>query len=199
MKTNHLLCITMSLFLISCMAKVENEDMIDSVKITSHEIERDGVNTKIILHGICPKYTSTLKINSETKGHDVVPSSMSNPAAYVAASGVPIGECNNGVLRIEYPVPNPRVTRIIPFKVKAKMADGKISLYAALRDVDYSIPAETLPGYAVTSGGAFEGSSGITVHASAGIVYNRANTIMVTGADATLRAGLHGILYDDTF
>lgn len=199
MKLVRLLSISMSLFLISCMAKVENEDVIDSVEITSHEIERSGINSKIILHGVCPKYTSQLKINVEAGGYEVVPSSMTNPAAYVAGSGVPIGECNNGVLRIEYPVPNPRTSRLVPFKVKAKMPDGKISLYAALRDVDYSIPSENLPGFAVTSGGAFEGASGITVHASAGIAYNRNGTLNVTGASATLRAGLQGILYDDTF
>jgi len=189
----------MSLFLISCMAKVENEDVIDSVEITSHEIERNGPNAKVILHGVCPRYTSVLKINAESSGYDVTPSSMTNPSAYVEASGVPIGECNNGVLRVEYPVPRPGSARIIPFKLKAKMPDGKISLYAALRNVDYSIPAENLPGYAVTSGGAFEGSSGITVHASAGIVFNRNNSLSVSGASATLRAGLQGILYDDTF
>lgn len=199
MKTTRILCISMSLFLISCMAKVENEDVIDSVEITSHEIERDGPNAKVILHGVCPRYTSVLKINVESSGHDVSPSSMSNPSAYVAGSGVPIGECNNGVLRVEYPVPNPGTSRVIPFKVKAKMPDGKISLYAALRNVDYAIPTESLPGFAVVSGGAFEGSSGITVHASAGIVYNRNNAITITGANANLRAGLQGILYDDTF
>ncbi len=208
MKTFRILCvslvqfsvqISLALSLISCMAKVENEDVIESVEITSHEIERSGANAKIILHGVCPRYTSTLKINSGASSYDVVPSSMSDPAAYVAASGVPIGECNNGVLRVEYPVPNPGTARIIPFKVKAKMADGKISLYAAIRDVDFSIPLETLPGFAVTSGGAFEGSSGITVHASAGIVFNRNDSIIITGASATLRAGLQGILYDDTF
>lgn len=199
MKTTRILCITMSMFLISCMAKVENEDVIDSIEITSHEIERDGPNAKVILHGVCPRYTSVLKINAESSGYDVTPSSMTNPSAYVAGSGVPIGECSNGVLRVEYPVPRPGSSRIIPFKLKAKMPDGKISLYAALRKVDYSIPSETLPGYAVTSGGAFEGSSGITVHASAGVVFNRSNTLTLTGASATLRAGLQGILYDDTF
>lgn len=199
MKVLRFYYILMSVFLISCMAKVENEDVIDSVEITSHEIERNGPNAKIILHGVCPKYTSVLKINAETNGFDVTPSSMTNPSAWVEASGVPIGECNNGVLRVEYPVPNPSQSRIIPFKVKAKMPDGKISLYAAMRDVDFSIPTESMPGFAVTSGGAFEGSSGITVHASAGIVHGRVGNLNVTGASASLRAGLQGILYDDTF
>jgi hypothetical protein len=178
------------------MAKVENEDVVQSVEITSHEIERTGPNSKIILHGICPKYTSVLKINVNSAGFDVSPASMLN---YVADSGTPVGECNNGVLLIEYPVPNPQTARIISFKVKSKMQDGKISLYAAMRDVDYSIPAENLPGYAVTSGGAFEGSSGITINSSAGLVAGRSNQIVISGANATLRAGLQGILYDDRF
>lgn len=199
MKVLRFIYISMSVLLISCMAKVENEDVIESVEITSHEIERTGLNAKIILHGVCPRYVNALKINAEAGGHDVVPSSMTNPTAWVEASGVPIGECNAGVLRIEYPVPNPLTGRMINFKVKAKMADGKISLYAALRDVDYSIPTESLPGYAVTSGGAFEGSSGITVHASAGIAYGRVGGLVASGPNATLRMGLQGILYDDTF
>lgn len=199
MKTLRLLCLSMSLFLISCMAKVENEDVIDSVEITSHEIERSGPNSKIILHGVCPKYTSALKTNIGSIGFDILPSSMTNPSAWVEGSGVPIGECNNGVLRVEYPVPNPDTARVIAFKVKAKMPDGKISLYAAMRDVDYSIPKENLPGFAVVSGGAFEGSSGITIHASAGIVAGRVGQIIISGANATLRDGLQGILYDDTF
>lgn len=189
----------MTIFLVSCMAKVENEDVIDSIEITSHEIERNGPNAKIILHGICPKYTDILKINVETHGYDITPSSMSNPSAWAEGSGVPIGECANGVLTVEYPVPNPSQGRIIPFKLKAKMPDGKISLYAALRDVDYSIPAENLPGFAVTSGGFFGFSNGITLHGSAGIVYGKVGTVIVSSASATLRAGLQGILYDDTF
>lgn len=196
MKTLRLVCISMSLFLISCMAKVENEDVIESVEITSHEVVRSGLDAKIVLHGVCPVYTSILKINVDSAAFDVTPASM---GAFVGSSGIPVGECNNGVLRIEYPVPTPASPRLISFKVKAKMADGKISLYAALRDVDYTIPAENLPGYAVTSGGAFEGSSGITIHGSAGIVAGRSNEIIISGASATLRAGLHGILYDDTF
>jgi hypothetical protein len=196
MKIFRFLCISMSLFLISCMAKVENEDVIESVTITSHEIVRSGPSAKVILHGVCPKYTTVLKITIGASGFDVTPASISG---YVPDSGVPVGECNAGILTIEYPVPNPQQARVIPFKVKAKMPDGKISLYAALRDVDYSIPPDNLPGYALTSGGAFEGSSGITIHGSAGLVAGRANEIVITGASATLRAGLQGILYDDTF
>ncbi len=180
------------------MAKVEDEDAIDSVSITSHEIERNGGNSKIVLHGVCPKYTSELKILAASGNYDVFPSSMTNPSAWVDASGVPIGECNNGVLRIEYPVPNPFQPRIIPFKVKAKMPDGKISLYAALRDVDYSMAAEALPGFAVTSGGVFGVGGGLTVHASAGIVYGRTGDLLITTPNLTLRSGLQGILYNDT-
>lgn len=186
-----------TIFLIGCMAKVEDEDVIDSVSITSHEIERTGSNAKIILHGVCPKYTSALKINAANAGFDVIPSSMTNPSAWVEQSGVPIGECNNGILRVEYPVPNPFQSRIISFKIKAKMPDGKISLYAALRDVDYSMAAENLPGYAVTSGGGFA-TTGLTVHASAGIVHGRLGNVLVSAPNATLRAGLQGILYNDT-
>jgi hypothetical protein len=181
------------------MAKVENEDVIDSIEITSHEIERNGGNAKIILHGVCPRYTDILKVNVETHGYDVTPSSMTNPSAWVESSGVPIGECLNGVLTVEYPVPNPMQGRIIPFKLKAKMPDGKISLYAALRDVDYSIPIQNIPGYAVTSGGAFEGSGGLTIHGSAGIVFGKVGNLIVSGGSVTLRAGLQGILYDDSF
>jgi hypothetical protein len=185
-------------FLVSCMAKMENEDVIDSVEITSHEIERNGQNAKIILHGTCPKYTSALKVNASTLSFDVVPSSMTNPSAWVEGSGVPIGECNNGVLRVEYPVPNPTQSRVINFKVKAKMPDGKISLYAAIRDVDYSIPSQGIPGFAVTSGGDFKATDGITIHASVGIAHGNVGGLIYGSANASLRSGLQGILYDDT-
>ncbi len=182
----------------SCMAKMENEDVIESVEVNSHEIEVNGAHAKIILHGICPKYTSALKINIGSSSYDVVPASMSNPSSWVDGSGVPIGECNNGILRVEYPVPNPGNARVIQFKIKAKMPDGKISLYAAIRDVDFSVPTQNLPGLAVTSGGIFGVGGGLTVHASAGIAYGRPGTLINNAANASLRTGLQGILYDDT-
>jgi hypothetical protein len=185
------------LLLAGCMAKVENEDVIEGVEITSHDIERDGGNVKVTLHGTCPKSSTALKMDVDSTLFDVIPSSMTT---YVDGSGVPVGNCVNGVLTVEYPVPNPtQQPRIIKFKVKAKMNDGKISLYAALRDVDFALPAENLAGFEVNSGGGFETTGAITIHASAGTVASRPGSYLIPGGTGNLRAGLQGLLYNDSF
>lgn len=205
--------ITVSKFLLlgllvaSCMAKVEDSDPIESVEVTSHTIDRSGFNSKITLFGICPKSTKTLKISIEESLYDMTPEAYNNPSAWVDSSGIPLGVCSNGSLTIKYPVPTPSKNRVIHFKTKAKMIDGRLSLYADLYDVNYTRPAEQLAGFEVTSGGMFAstgGPTGVTLHGSAGIVYmSKAHPILIPPADAftgtaSMRAGLHGILYDDT-
>lgn len=197
-------CITLfaSLILLvgACMPKVEEGGDVEDVIITSHEIERNGTNAKIILHGTCPKATDSYRVNVEDIGWDVYSPLIT---AWSDGSGQPVGTCTNGVLNIQYPVPRPKESRVIPFRVKAKMADGMLSLYPAMRDVPYDLPSLGLPGYAVTSGGAFETTGAVTIHASAGIIHSynptpSTGSLFVPGASAAIRAGLQGILYDDT-
>ncbi len=179
------------------MAKVENEDAIESVEITSHTIYRDGTHAKIVLQGSCPKSSAALKIDVDATLYDAVPGSLTT---YAEDTGIPVGECVNGVLTIDYPVPNPEnQPRIIKFKVKSKMKDGKVSLYAALRDVEYVKPGETLAGYEVNSGGGFGATGGILIYASAGGVASKSGSYLVSGLGANLRLGLQGLLHNDTF
>jgi hypothetical protein len=104
-------------------------------------------------------------------------------------------------LTIEYPVPNPsNAPRIISFKVKAKMPDGKLSLYAAIRNVEYVLPAETLAGFEVCSGGSFDVTGSIYINATAGLPYSgKLGSFLVSGGTANLRVGLQGLLYSDSF
>lgn len=184
----------------ACMPKVEEGGDVEDVIITSHEIERNGTNAKVILHGTCPKATDSYRVNVEEIGWDVYSPLIT---AWSEGSGQPVGTCTNGVLNIQYPVPRPDESRMISFRVKAKMADGKLSMYPAIRDVLYNMPSLSAPGFAVTSGGAFETTGSVTIHASAGIVHSYNPTpstgmLVVPGVSASLRAGLQGIIFDDT-
>lgn len=196
-----LLLIGISLLMTACMPKVEDGSEVEEVTITSHEIERNGANSKIILHGTCPMATNSYRVNVEEIGLDVYGPSITS---WADASGIPVGTCTAGVLNIQYPVPNPTQGRLIQFRVKAKLADGKLSLYPALRDVLYDLPSLGIPGFAVTSGGGFDTTAGdVKLHASVGIVHAyvptpSTGTLFVPGSSASLRAGLQGILYDDT-
>lgn len=188
------------LLISACMPKVEEPTAMEDITITSHEIERNGPNAKIILHGTCPMATDSYRVNVEELGWDVYSPLIT---AWSEGSGQPVGTCTNGVLNIQYPVPRPEESRMVSFRVKAKMADGKLSMYPAMRDVPYELPSLGAPGFAVTSGGAFETTGSVTIHASAGIVHSynptpSTGTLVVPGASASLRAGLQGIIFDDT-
>lgn len=185
----------------ACMPKVEEGSDVDDITITSHDIERSGSNAKVILHGTCPTTTDSYRVNVEEVGWDVYSPLIT---ALVEGSGQPIGTCTAGVLNIQYPVPRPSEGRTISFRVKAKLSDGKLSLYPALRDVLYELPTVGVPGFMVAAGGAFETTGAVTVHASIGIAHAyvptaSTGTLLVPGSSASLRAGLQGLLYDDSF
>lgn len=183
------------------MPKVEKEEDIGSPVILSHTIERSLGTSKIRLEGKLPEGAWIMKVNLETGGWDVEQNSITN---YAASSGIPVAQWATGAFMLDYPVPNPTVARKILFKIKVKMPDGRISLYPAARMVDYTLPTESIPGYAVTSGGTFEEVSGVRLSGSAGIMGDYSpgggnSTIIAPGTGTyTLRIGLHGILYDDT-
>ena len=189
------------LFAVGCMPKVEKEEDIGSPEILTHSIERSLGSAKIRLEGRVPAGSWIMKVVAESGGWDVEQNSMGN---FVASSGVPVAQWAADSFILDYPVPNPSVARKIVFKIKVKMPDGRISLYPAEREVDYFLPVESIPGYAVTSGGTFEEVAGYRLMGSAGMIGHHeaggGNTSITTpGTGAfTLRSGLHGILYDDT-
>lgn len=179
--------------LTACMPKIQNEAPVESAELLSHEIFRySGTEAKIVLHGTCPITTKEFRISAEETSHSVT----STSASLVDGSGIPIATCTAGVLLIEYPVPNPTTARIVPFKVKVKTNDGRLSVYWAKLNVNYSLPVPNISGFAVTSGGADVTGGGTTrLHGSAG--EPAGVPMVIDGTGIKLRSGLHGVLFDD--
>ncbi len=188
----HLIILLALAFLTACMPKIQNEDPVASPELLSHEILRySGTLAKVLLHGTCPITTKEFRISAEDISHTVA----STSASLLDSSGVPVAKCTNGVLLIEYPVPNPTAARVIPFKVKVKTNDGRLSMYWSKLNVNYAMPLPNISGFAVTSGGADVTGGTKRVLGSAG--EPAGVPLEINGGAIKLRSGLHGVLFDE--
>ncbi len=180
----------------ACMPKVEEDEVIPTVVIKSHAINGNrATEMRIALTGSCPVSTYIMRVFVNNSEYSVGQSSL----AIVENSGVPVGTCANGVLSIDYPVPNPMVKRTITFKVKARLNDGRSSLDWAIRSVNYAPPVPELSGFAILSVGGISSGSTLTMYGAGGEAYGGvgdeadAPGNILTSALATLRTGLFGL------
>jgi hypothetical protein len=184
---------------VSCMPKVEEEETVPVVKLTSSAVN-GTTNTamKITLLGTCPSSTYLMRVLVNNQESRI---GQANTAA-VANSGIPVGSCTKGTLTIVYPVPNPTLARSITFKVKAQLTDGRSSVEWAVRTVSYIPPSPGVPGFAVVAVGGVSTGAGLTMHGSggelAGGVGNQAGAPanVLTSTQTMLRSGLHGVLLE---
>lgn len=196
-KTSHykLMLLAVLSLMVSCMPKVEEEEIVPVVTLTSHDITGSNTNVVINLVGSCPVSTYVLRIQVNAGDWNVNNTAQS----MTAASGVPIGQCNNGTLLIQYPVPDPFTARPITFRVKARLTDGRSSEEWAIRLVNYVAPTPALPGFAITSvgnsmdGGILSAAGVVTLLAAGG---EPVSPNILDSSQTQLRTGLHGVLLE---
>lgn len=186
----------------ACMPKVEEEEVVPVVKLTSHATTgTTNVAMKITLTGTCPISTYILKVLVNNVEYNI--SQSATVATATANSGVPVGACTKGALTIVYPVPNPTIARSITFKVKAKQTDQRMSVNWATRTVNYVAPSVGVPGFAVISVGGISTGAGVMMHGAGGEPYGGigneagAPANVLTSAQTQMRSGLHGVMLDN--
>jgi hypothetical protein len=175
------------------MPKVEEDEVVPVMTITSAAVSGASIDRKITVIGECPLGTYMMRVMIDNAEQGI---SDASPSTWNASSGTLIGWCRNGAFKIEYPVPNPLVGRNITFKMKARLSDGRSSLEWAVRTVAYSAPVIGLPGYAIASVGATLNSgilqaAGIMMHSIGG---ESVGNNVQTSTQTEHRTGLHGII-----
>lgn len=201
-KVNTILLLPLLLALAACMPKVEEDEVIPIVTISSHAISGSTTDMKIRIIGSCPSSTFLLRVMVDATEYSV---GGPNPASYAAGSGIPTGSCSGGSFVIDYPVPNNTVSRAINFKVKARLNDGRSSVDWATRLVNYTAPTPASPGYAIGSVGSTNDSGVLTAastitadtystYALGGEVAGNPN--LLDDGTTVLRSGLHGVILE---
>lgn len=156
------LLLSSAFVLSACMPKIEEADIPANATLTADKTTGAApAEMKITLTGTCPPSSVRLRVLVAGTEYNVDQSTSS----LVANSGIPIGTCKNGILTINYPVPNPTVSRTITFKVKARLNDGRSSVTWATRDVRYYAP-NVGPGLPIAVGYRFSNAGGNVVTAS---------------------------------
>lgn len=176
----------------ACMPKVEEDDVVPIVSLDNSAISGSANSEmKVVLTGKCPSSTQMLRIMINSAEYTV--ESLRSLSSPTSNSGIPVGSCSNGVLTIQYPVPNPTLSRTITFKVKARLADGRSSVEWATKVVNYTPPPPTVPGYAVLAVGGIGTGTNVLMHGAGG---EPASPNVLTDAQTQLRTGLHGVITD---
>lgn len=178
---------------VACMPKVEEDEIVPVVTISSAAVSGPSIDRKITLIGACPLGTYMMRVLGEGAEQSIGDATSST---WVVSSGTFVGWCRNGAFQLEYPVPNPASPRQITFRIKARLSDGRSSLDWAVRTVSYDAPVIGLPGYAIASVGATTNSgilqaAGLMLHSIGG---ETAGNNILSSAQAQVRSGLHGII-----
>lgn len=205
----RLIVCLLSVAITACMPKVEEDEVVPVVTITSHAINGTSFEPYITLQGACPAGTYMMRVSVNGQEFSV---GESQGLTMTAVSGIPVGTCSSGSWWINYPVSNPGVVRTITFKVKAKLNDGRSSLEWATRVVNYVPPSAGVAGFVVAAVGATTNAgvlSGVitlgpdagdtlTVHSVGGEVAGGDSTSqpgnILTSPFAQLRSALHGVI-----
>ena len=180
------------------MPKVEEDEVVPTVTITSSATNGTTADMKITLLGTCPVGTYLMRVL--INGGEFSVGDAAGTTA-VAGSGKPIGTCSKaGTFSITYPVPDPLVSRAITFKIKARLTDGRSSLEWAVRTVNYTALSVATPGFAIGSVGSTANSGILTggayrLYSIGGEAVGHSAGVPSSGA-GIIRPGLYGVLLE---
>lgn len=146
----RVLLVPLTLLLVSCMSKVQDEERLLAPSISSVDtIQVDATNANIQLVGKCPAGSKSIMIDINNSGFKAALASQG-----AMSSGSVVGTCNGGFFNVQYRIPNPEVAQKFTFKLKVVDQNGRHSEIVS-RDYAYTPNLTSKSGGVVASGGAY--------------------------------------------